>query len=183
MIRKNGKFIIKKSVHKYKNKWIEVVEDQVIRPDGRKGIFGIISMKGGTNILPVDKDGYVYLIEEFHYAIGKNGIETSHGGRGEKEGFLAAAKRELKEELGITAKKWKQLGVVEPFTNIMKSQQKLYLAEDLVISENNPDADEDIKIIRVKLGKAVDMVMEGKINYATSCLLILMANEYLKSRK
>ncbi len=183
MLKKNGNFVIKKSASKYKNKWIEVIEDKVIRPDGKAGIFGIVKMGGGSNILPMDDKGHIYLVREFHYAIKKSGIESAHGGMNKGESFLSAAKRELKEEVGIIAKKWTDLGTVQPFTTLIESPQKLYLAENLTFGKDIPDAGEDVKIIKVKLEKAVEMVMKNEITYVTSCLLILKANEHLKRRK
>jgi len=67
----NGPWKIKSSEEKYKNPWINVREDQVIGPDNKDGIFGIVEMVNGVSILPIDEDGFVYLTKEFHYAIKK----------------------------------------------------------------------------------------------------------------
>lgn len=180
MSKKYGDFIIKKSVTKYKNRWIKVVEDQVIRPDGKAGIFGVVNIKGGSSILPIDDKGFVYLAEEFHYAFGKKSISAAHGGREDGGSYLAGAKRELKEELGITAKKWIDLGFVSPFSTTVRTSQKMYLAKDLEFGPSNNTDGENIKIVKVKFDKAFDMVMKGKILHAPSCVLILKAYYYMK---
>ena len=69
MLRKNGPWTIKGTLQKYKNPWIEVTEDDVIRADGKLGIFGVVTMKAGVSVLPLDDDGFIYLTDEFHYAI------------------------------------------------------------------------------------------------------------------
>jgi ADP-ribose pyrophosphatase len=110
----NGPWKIKESQEKYKNSWISVREDKVVRPDGKDGIFGVVEILEGVSVLPLDSDGYVYLTDEFHYAVEKNSIEVVSGAIDKNEKPLDAAKRELKEETGILAKKWTNLGIV-PF--------------------------------------------------------------------
>ena len=65
-MKEHGPWKIKESVIKYKNPWIEVREDKVIRPDGKSGIFGVVNMKHGISVLPMDDEGFVYLTEEFN---------------------------------------------------------------------------------------------------------------------
>jgi len=112
-----------------------VREDQVIKPDGKDGIFGIVEMIAGISVLPLDEDGFVYLNEAFHYAIEKSEVETVSGGIETNEDPLTTAKRELKEELGISADEWIDLGIVNPFTTIVKSPAYLYLAKGLHFSQ------------------------------------------------
>ncbi len=179
--KRNGEFIIKNSVPKYKNKWIEVVEDQVVRPDGAPGIFGVVKMIEGVSVLPLDEEGYVYMTEEFHYAIGIEDVETASGGIDGNEEPVEAAKRELKEELGIEAQEWIDLGLVNPFTTIIKSPQKMFLARKLTFGKDNQEATENIKLVKVKLEEAVKMVMDSVITHGPSCVLILKANEFLRA--
>jgi len=178
--KRNGQFIIKDSVQKYKNPWIDVTEDQVIRPDGTPGIFGIVRMIGGVSVLPIDDKGFVYMTEEFHYAIGKKDIETASGGINPKESFLKTAKRELKEELGIEAREWIDLGLVNPFTAVVESPQRIFLAKKLSFGKDDQEVTEDIKLVKIKLEKAVKMVMDSIITHGPSCVLILKAARYLK---
>ncbi|HRY82945.1 MAG TPA: NUDIX hydrolase [Candidatus Moranbacteria bacterium] len=179
-MKKNGQFIIKKSVQKYKNPWIEVTEDQVIRPNGKAGIFGTVRVLDGSAVLPLDEDGYVYLTKEFKYAIGKIDIETMSGGLDGGERYLTSAKRELKEELGITAKKWVDLGLINPFTSVVKGSQKMFLARKLTFGKDDQEGTENISLVKVKLEEAVKMVMDSVITHGASCVLILKAARYLK---
>lgn len=178
-MKKSGAFIIKSSVQKYKNPWIEVTEDQVIRPDGKPGIFGVVAMAGGVSVLPLDEEGYVYLTEEFHYAIRREDIETVSGGSYKGEEALDAAKRELKEELGIEADEWVDLGLVNPLTTVIYSLQRIFLAQKLNFGKDNPEETEDIKLVKIKLDKAVRMVMDSTITHGPSRVLILKAARYL----
>ena len=177
----NGPWKIKNTLEKYKNPWIKVREDQVVRPDGKGGIFGVVEMVDGVSVLVIDDEGYVYLTKEFHYAIKKDSIEVVSGAIDKGENALRAAKRELKEELGIQAKEWINLGMVNPFTTVIKSPSYLYLARKINFSEPNPEGTEVINILKIKFEKALKMVLESKITHGPSCVLILKASEYLKN--
>lgn len=180
MARKHGPWIIKETIPKYKNHWIEVSEDQVIRPDGKSGIFGIVKMKAGISVLPLDDAGFVYLTEEFHYAIGKESIEVVSGVIDGEETPISTAKRELQEELGIIANQWIDLGLVNPFTTIINSPAYLFLVKKLKFTKTNLEGTEIIKLRKVKINEAVRMVLESEITHGPSCVLILKAHEYLK---
>ena len=180
MLRKNGPWIIKKTIPKYKNLWIDVKEDQVIRPDGKPGIFGVVDMKAGVSVLPIDENGFVYLTDEFHYAIEQDSIEVVSGGIDNNEKPLDAAKRELQEELGIIAKEWTELGLVNPYTAVIRSPAHLFLARKIEFTESNQEGTETIKLVKIKFEDAVKMVMESKITHGPSCVLILKAKEFLK---
>ncbi len=180
MENKNGPWVIKDTISKYHNRWIEVNEDQVIRPDGKRGIFGIVKMVSGISVLPLDKDGFVYLTEEFRYAIGKDSIEAASGGIDKDEKPLDAAKRELEEELGIHAEEWIDLGVVNPFTSVVHSPAHLFLAKKLKFSKTNHEGTEIIKTIKIKIEEAVNFVLQSKITHGPTCVLILKADNYLR---
>jgi len=179
MEKKHGPWIIKQTISKYKNPWIDINEDQVIRPDGKNGIFGTVKMVSGISVLPLDENGFCYLTEEFRYAIGRNSIEAASGGIEKGEKPLNAAKRELKEELGIHADEWIDLGVVDPFTSVVHSSAHLFLAKKLRFSKTNYEGTELIKIRKMKIGDAVKLVLESKITHGPTCVLILKAKSYL----
>ena len=82
--------------------------------------------------------------------------------------------QQLKEE-------WVDLGIVNPFTTVIKSEQKIFLARKLTFGKDNQEAKENIKLVKVKLEEALKMVMDSVITHGPSCVLILKVNEYLKS--
>src|ERR1043165_5515685 len=109
----HGPWTILSSREICRDPWIDVRVDDVIRPDGKPGTHSLISIKPGVSVLPLDDDGFVYLTEEFHYAVGRTTIETISGGIDAREDALAAAQRETREELGILARDWMPLGTVD----------------------------------------------------------------------
>jgi len=170
---KRGPFEVTGSKQIYKNPWIEVREDQVIRPSGEKGAFGIVETLPGSAILVLTKDNEVYLVKEFHYAQGLETYELPGGASDPGEDPLETAKRELKEETGIVAKKWTDLGFVNPLTVVLKSPNYMFLAEELEMHEvEDPEADL-IKLEKVPLKKALQLVLEGEITHSASVAAIL----------
>jgi 8-oxo-dGTP pyrophosphatase MutT (NUDIX family) len=174
-MKQHGKWGVTSSKSVYKNPWLEVIEDQVIRPDGTEGIYGVVKLRRGVSALPIDDKGNVYLINEYKYPVSMHCLETMGAGVEDGESPLDAAHRELKEELGITAEKWTDLGVVRPLTSFINSLQHIYIAQELSLGEQELEGVEDIRIVKMPLTEAVQKVMDGEITEQKSCVLILKA--------
>lgn len=179
MVQAHGPWTIVQSRPIYKDPWIDVRCDEVIRPDGTPGTHSHVQMKCGVSVLPLDEEGYVYLTEEFHYGVGHNTIEVVSGGIETGEEPLAAAQRETLEELGIVARDWVSLGRCDPFTTMAVSPTSLFLARGLQFQATHPEATELIRCVRVTLETAVGMVCRSEITQGPSCTLILKARLYL----
>lgn len=178
---KKGSWVVTNSKIVYKNPWISVIEDEVVRPDGKKGIFGVVKMKSGISVLPIDDDGNVYLTREYHYAVEKVTIEAVSGGIDNDEDQRSAAIRELMEELGITATELVDLGIIFPLTSLVEITNHLFLAKGLTFSESKPEGTEVITSVKVSLNEAVGWVYDGTICDGTTVALILKAKNYLSS--
>jgi len=181
-IKKIGPYILLSSKEVYKNKWICVQEDKVIHANGKKGIFGIVNMKAGSTILAINDAGEVYLVEEYNYGIKQNSIYLISGGLEKKETPLATAKRELKEEVGLEAKKWINLGVINPFSTVINSPNYMFLALGIKKGKSHLDDEEILKVIKKPFYEVVEMVMENKITHGASCTAILKAYKYFKDQ-
>ena len=175
MTKSHGPWQITDSSDVYTDPWIRVRCDAVIRPDGQPGTYSVVDLKPGVSVLAMDQDANVYLTEEFHYAVGRVTLEVVSGGIDEDEDALQTARRELKEEIGITAERWLDLGVCDPFTGSVRSPTRLYLARDLTIGDADPEGTEQIGCIKMPLGEAVQKAVSGEISHAPSALVILKA--------
>ena len=102
------------------------------------------------------------------------------GGLEDDESPLDAAKRELREELGVIADEWTSFGCVDPFTTIIRSPNHMFLATGLRSSAVAPDAGEVLESVRIPFREVERMVVKGEITHAASCVLILMAGIYLR---
>ncbi|BAY49070.1 NUDIX hydrolase [Scytonema sp. HK-05] len=182
MPQKNGPWTIQETNEKFHDSFIHVREDEVLRPDGQPGKYATVKMKPAVAILPIDNDGYVYLVRQFRYALGKDSIEVVCGAVEEDEPNIEAAKREIEEEVGIKASELIELGVVDLDTSIVHCPVQMFLAKQLTKTEANPEGTETIKTVKVSLDAAVQMVMDNTITHAPSCVLILKARHgYLNS--
>lgn len=183
-MRENGPWKIKSTTAKYKSELIELYEDEVVKPNGEPGTYSIVRVKPGVCVLPVDEEGFVYLARDFRYALGRECVEAVAGAIDEGEPRADAARRELKEELGIEATDFVELGLVDPMPSLVDSPSHLFLARGrLKFKEKELEAGENVRTMKVKLSEAVRMVIESEITHGASCVLILRANDYLTRRR
>jgi 8-oxo-dGTP pyrophosphatase MutT (NUDIX family) len=174
MTKKNGDWTIKDTKKVYENDFFKVFEDDVIKPDGKDGKYATIHLKPGACVLPIDDEGNVYLTRQFRYALGREDLEVAAGAI-EGENRLEAAQREAREELGIEAEDWTELGKIESDTSITNSTAYLFLARKLTFREANPEGTEQIKMVKMKLEDALQKVMNGEITHGQTCILVLKA--------
>src|SRR4028119_1135221 len=98
----------------YENPWISVREDEVVRPDGAPGIYGVVHYKNtAVGVLPVEDD-HVYLVGQYRYPLERYSWEIPEGGCPEHEDPLQAARRELKEATGRDAARGGRPGRGDP---------------------------------------------------------------------
>jgi 8-oxo-dGTP pyrophosphatase MutT (NUDIX family) len=170
----NGNWVIRSTKKVFENAFFAVFEDDVIKPTGDEGKYATIRFTSGVAILPIDDEGNIYLTRQFRYAIGRNDLEVVAGSI-EGEGALDAAKRELKEELGVEAEEWLDLGSVFSLTSITQSTSRQFIARDLKFGKQETEGTESIEPVKLKLSDACEMVHAGEITDADTCILILKA--------
>ena len=171
----HGPWFIKESDDVYVDPFINVRVDQVVRPDGRDGQHVVVRMKPGVCVLAIDDEDNVHLTREFHYGVGRYSLEAVSGGIDPGEEADTTAKRELAEELGLVADHWEAIGSVDPFTTIVVSPTKTYLARGLTKTASSPEGTELIETVVMPLSEAVGRVNSGEITHAPTCVLILQA--------
>ncbi len=179
-MEKRGKWTIKKDKNIFKSHFIQLTESDVITPKSKPGKYISLKIRDGVAVLPVDENGYVYLIEEFSFVLNKSLLTAPKGAIEDGEEPITAAKRELKEEVGFEAEEWKYLGETKRLPNLMECSAHLFIAKKLKKSKMSLDDDEDITIKKVKFEDAYKLALESKITEDSSCVLILRAKEFLK---
>ncbi len=175
MPQPHGPWTILQRREVYRDPWVALVRDEVLRPDGKPGSYAVTHIKPGVTVMAIDDQANVHLTEEFHYGVGRVTLELVSGGIDVGETAAAAAERELREELGITARRWTSLGVTDPFTANVVSPTNLFLAEDITIGCAQPEGSEQIRHVVMPLGEVINAVRQGQISHAPSALLIMLA--------
>jgi 8-oxo-dGTP pyrophosphatase MutT (NUDIX family) len=178
----HGPWLIRATEQVYADPWLSVRCDQVTRPDGKPGTHSVVTIKPGISVLAIDDTERVYLTDEFHYAIGRHSLEVVSGGIDAGETAEQAARRELREELGIEATELVSLGRVDPFTSSLVSPTELFLARGLSFVEAAPEGTEQIRMVELPLSVAVEKVIQSEITHAPSCVAILKAERLLSTR-
>jgi 8-oxo-dGTP pyrophosphatase MutT (NUDIX family) len=176
-----GPWVVRGTTVRYKSARVEINEDKVLRPDGVEGTFTVVQLRPGVSVLAIDSDNTVYLTREYRYAIERESLEVVSGAIDGDETPQDAARRELKEELGIVAEKWIDFGTVHPLTSQLHAPARLFVGRQLSFFEPQPDMCEVIETVKMKLHDAVKLVMESVITHAPSGVLILKANHWLNS--
>lgn len=180
MERKHGPWTVKSSERLYGDEFAEVWVDEVSRPDAEPIRRVTMRMKPGVAVLAVDGEGFAHLVKTFRYAVGKECVEVVQGGTEEGEEPSEAARRELKEELGVEAEELTDLGLVDAVTSQVYAPAQVYLARGLSFGETERESTEDLQSVKVSFEEAVRMVMEGEITQGISCALILKASRVLR---
>ncbi|GAA3999554.1 hypothetical protein GCM10022408_08160 [Hymenobacter fastidiosus] len=172
------------SVVHYQNPWISVREDQVVNPTGGRGIYGVVSMKNkALGIVPVDADGNTWLVGQYRYPLNEYSWEIPMGGGPVELDILASAQRELKEETGFTARRWTNIARLHTSNSVTDEEGFVFLAEDLEHGDTEPEETEDLRLWKLPLSQAVQLVMDNRITDAISVAGLLKAERILRSRR
>jgi ADP-ribose pyrophosphatase len=174
-MKPHGPWKIKTSDSVYVDAFIAVRLDQVLRPDGNDGQHVVVNLKPGVCVIAIDEKNCLHLTKEFHYGIGRDSIEGVSGGIERGDDPLATAKRELQEEIGLHAEVWEDHGTVDPFTTVVVSPTRLYMARGLCDIARSPEGTEVIEKVVLPMETALAQVVSGEITHAPTCVLILKA--------
>jgi 8-oxo-dGTP pyrophosphatase MutT (NUDIX family) len=164
----------------YDNPWISLREDQVVRPDGRPGIYGVVSFKNrAIGVVPVTAEGDTFLVGQYRYTLEQYSWEIPEGGGPFHEPLLSSAQRELKEETGITAARWTYLGELHLSNSVTDEVGCVFLAEELSYGEAEPEGTERLAVRKLPLAKAHEMAMTGEISDGLAVIGLARAYHYL----
>ena len=157
----------------YRNHWLGLREDKVIRPDGAEGIYSVVELRPSCGIVAISEDNQIALVGQWRYVHGKYSLEIPTGGSEHDETPLAAAKRELLEETGLTAEVWTGLGSIDNSNGATTDVAHLFLARTLTAGPSVPQGDEQVELRWMPFADAVLSVMNGEITESVSVAAIL----------
>ncbi len=175
MSKKRGQWETLSAKVVHQNPYYLVREHSVIKPDGSAGFYNVVEIGGAAFVVALDKNDCVYLVGMHRYTNDNYSIEVPGGGLDGQEP-LTAAKRELKEETGLTAKIWKHLGVSHPANGVVAEENHVFLATGIETTDNDEQQEEGIaETIKVPLKEALLMVKNGKITDQQSVTALTLA--------
>ena len=169
----------------YKGMIFNVYADKIKEPNGYVHQKDVIRHSGSVVILAIDEsesatDPYIILERQFRHAAGQFLIELPAGRIEPGEQPLAAAKREMIEETGYRAKKWKLLTRYFASPGFLGEFMQIYLARGISEGAAEPEADEQIEILRIKFSEAMELVKSRKILDGKTLIGLLLLDGALR---
>ena len=162
---------------------LHVRRDRVRLPDGTASVREWIEHPGAAAVVAIDGEGRVVLVRQFRYPPRRTFLEVP-AGKFDRDGEspLEVARRELREETGLTAATWTPLGRTFPGIGYSSETIHLFLAEDLTDGEAGGDDDEFLEVVRLPFAEAVRRAERGEVADAKTAVALLLANAALRDR-
>ncbi len=149
----------------YENAWLEVFHDEVDRPDGGPGVYGVVHFRTrAVGVLAVGDDGRILLVGQHRYTLDLYSWEIPEGGVDDAETMEAGARRELREETGYEAEAWRLLFGFTTSNSVTDERGEMFMASGLHAGESSPDATEDITVRWATLDEIRAEIARGEIH-------------------
>lgn len=116
----------------YKNKFITVLEDKVIRPDGTTGIYGYMKIPRTVGIVALDSSHFLYFCRQSRYIFHEESWEIPRGFVDKGENTKQAAIRELREEAGLSSNNILPIGSIRTSIGVLDEEAEIFLARNVV---------------------------------------------------
>ncbi len=172
--KKIGGWQTKISTTVYENPWIKISHDEVITPKNTDGIYGVVHFKNtAIGVVPLDDEGNTWLVKQSRYTLNQYTWEIPEGGCPQGESPLAAAQRELEEEVGLVANNWQQLMTMHLSNSVTDEFCVVFVARGLSAGQQQLEATEDIEVKKLPLTEAIAMVKSGEITDGISVAALL----------
>lgn len=176
----NEKTIISEKI--YDGKLLHIKKDTVKLSNGNKSVREYFNHVGASCVVAITDDNEIIIEKQFRYPF-KSVITEIPAGKldSKSEDPLLAAKRELKEETGYTAKRWTYMGDFYPSVAYTDECIRMYLAQDLYLGDAHLDDDELIEIEKIPFKEFIQDVMDGKIKDGKTIAAVLKANNIINN--
>ncbi len=148
----------------YENAWLSVLHDEVDRPDGRPGIYGVVHFRNqAVAIVALDEQDRVALVGQWRYTLDAYSWELPEGGVPPNESALDGARRELREETGLEAAEWREVARIAVSNSVTDELGTIFLATGLAQGNAAPDETEQLVVRWVPYETALAMIDSGRI--------------------
>jgi len=169
----NGPWIRNARRVAYENPWLTLWHDDVTRPDGAAGIYGVVHFANlAAGVLVLDDDDRVLLVGQHRYPIDVYSWEIPEGGVPTGETALDGARRELREETGVEASDWRELARIHLSNSVTDELAILFIATGLTHGVATPDGTEDLVIRWMPFADVLAMTLDGRISDAMTVVAV-----------
>jgi 8-oxo-dGTP pyrophosphatase MutT (NUDIX family) len=152
---------------KYDNNWITINHHEVLNPNNNPGIYGEVHFKNiALGILPLDDDMNTWIVGQYRFPLKKYTWEMPEGGGRRDIDPLISAKRELLEEVGLVAGKWRLIQELELSNSATDEVAYIYLAQELQQNTPQPEDTEVLELRKIHFSEMLEMVNNGGIKDA-----------------
>lgn len=149
---------------RYETPWIRVTHHDILDPSGRQGIYGTVHFKNiAIGVLPLDQDLNTWIVGQYRYPIQAYSWEIPEGGGRRDVPPIDSARRELREETGIEAARWREILRMDLSNSASDEHAILYVAQDLTFHAPQPDHDEELALRKVPFDELYGMVLRGEV--------------------
>lgn len=163
----------------FDGKLLKIEKDTVNLPNGNTSTREVVRHPGAVCVLAIDDDYTIYMTKQYRYALAEEVLELPAGKIDKGEKPLEAAKRELKEETGLTADNFVYYGKFYPASGYSDEGLYFYVATDLHKGEQQLDDDEFVKVVAMPLKTAISMCHNGEIPDSKTQALLLRADYHM----
>ncbi len=187
---KKGAKLIQSTIA-YQGPLFRIHRDHIVEPNGKQAWRDVIRHNGSVVILAVDygkgkardrKDPWIVLERQYRYATGQELWELPAGKLDAGEDPLHGAQRELSEETGYAAHRWKKLVYYYPSPGFLGEGMYIFLAEGLIPGDAHPEEDEEIDFRLVRLSDLLERIEKGKILDGKTLVGALLLAQQLKAK-
>ena len=149
----------------YENPWIRVFHDEVDRPDGSPGVYGVVHFRSrAVGVVAVAEDGRILLVGQHRYPLDEYSWEIPEGGVGPGESLEDGARRELREETGFEADSWRPLFRFTTSNSVTDEQGAMFVATGLRAGDAAPDVTEELVVRWATLDEILAAIDRGAIH-------------------
>jgi 8-oxo-dGTP pyrophosphatase MutT (NUDIX family) len=165
---------ISKSEEIYDSPWIKLIRHEVTHPSGKPGAYTVTHFKHlAIGVLPLDNDYYTWLVGQYRFPLNQYSWEIPEGGGALNVDPVESAKRELKEETGITAKEFIEIQRMHLSNSATDELAILYVAKGLSFGAAQPEESEDLTCVKIHFEDVYQKVLSGEITDSLTVVAVL----------
>ncbi len=158
----------------YENEWIRVDHHEVLDPSGGAGKYGTVHFKQeAVGVVPIDENGNVVLVGQYRFPLQAYSWEIPEGGGSHSVPALGSAQRELREECGLSAKRWMEILSMDLSNSVTDERSTTFLAWDLSEVPAQPDETEKLQVARIPFWEGVDRAKRGDLRDSITVAALL----------